>query len=182
MLCGIHQFHLHYIQSEDGESLFNLCCEGSELLLKLGKTYVKEKGTGKMDCLDHLADFYDLHNLGSIMAGITDLSQALALRNQTKLLIFDPDETPAKERELEMKMPPLMQHLIESLKTIEFGDNIPVNLHKILSADITEETVARRKALRESLNNGERFVLASDEELEVIVDEYLQMGNDNDDE
>lgn len=173
-LVGNHQFFKHYMESSDGEGLFNLACEGSELLLKIGKANVAEQGTGKREnCISNLADHYDLRTIGTVDADLINFLSILKEGLTDKLLIFDPQDTPQLENDIKDTMSPLMQSMIAIVETIEIGQPIPVCIKRILNAEETPEMKATMKNLRETLNTGDQFIMATDVQLQE------QMDNDN---
>ena len=146
-------------------------------MLQLGKTDTKRKGTGKTNCLSKLGEFYDLHNIGSVKADMIDFSVILQEAMSARLLIFDPDKTPGHEATLKAKMPPLFRLFVEQLESIGFKDPIPTAIQAVLRTESTPAAAARRARLREALNTGEHYVLATDAQLQSMSGEA---DSDND--
>ena len=173
VLVGIYGAHLYYRQHPKGCCMFEVSCQGSELQLQLAKTFAKECGTGKGDSIVNIANFYDLHNLGAVLANMIDFQSTLREARLETLLIFDPVNTPVQERDLEAQMPPLMKYMIDTLRGIKLGDRIPACITNVLSATVGDRERAVDSNMNQYLDNGEHFVLASEAELQQISNEYF---------
>lgn len=168
-LVGCHQAYAHYMRSPDGFTLYNLCCQGQELMFKILKGFCKAKGTGKEDMISSLADFVDLYNVSSVGANMIDFNVILKQCESEALLIFDPNYTPNSEANLEDAMPPLMKKFVSALESINFGDPIPDIVDKVLSCKNKQQHLR----LRASLTAADNYVVASQQEMDQEANDLL---------
>lgn len=155
-----------------GESRYQMACQGSELIVGLGKMYCEECGTGKNDMPEKLGNFYDITGTSMVYYNKVNFAKILKKLKQQQLLLFDEKKTPLHEKQCERLFPPLMKRLVELLDKFEVGDVTPDLIEKILSQlefDI--------KSLEE--NNIQQLLLNS---LIISREENRDIFSDNSDE
>ena len=132
VLCAQHEFAA-FCMKYPGESRYQMACQGSELIVGLGKMYCEECGTGKNDMAEKLGNFYDITGTSMVYYNKVDFKKILKKLKQEQLLIFNEKKTPLDEDECEKLFPPLMKILVKLLDKFEVGDVTPHLIEKILS-------------------------------------------------
>ena len=131
-LVGLPQFEAFSIKYPN-ESLYQMACQGSELLIGLGKLFCDKNGTGKFDMPRKMAEFYDITGTCMVFHDKVDFCKILRHLNTEKILIFNEQETAQCEQLFERNFPPLMKQLIQLLINFNVGDEIPSLLSRISS-------------------------------------------------
>ena len=149
-ILGLPQFE-YFAQKYPGESLYQMACQGSELLIGLGKLFCDKNGTGKFDMPKQMADYYDLTGTCMVYHNKVDFSKILKKLQHKKLLIFNAQETPQIEQMYEADFPSCMSALVNELESFEFGDEIPSLLGKISSQLTMSAWALRTSKIREIL-------------------------------
>lgn len=182
-IVGIPEF-VAFCLKYPGESRYQMACQGSELMIGLGKLYCDSCGTGKYDMPEKLGDYYDLTGTSMVYHNNVDFSKILKILEQEKLLIFDWAKTPQEEAKLESEFPPLMKFLVEILEKFEIGDKIPEIIHKIYSQlqmdvwNLNREQIQTWLAKNDTdIESTTNIDLTSDEYSEVV--EHLQSAHKN---
>ena len=132
IIVGIPEF-IAFCLKHPGESIYQMACQGSELMIGLGKLFCDKSGTGKYDMPELLGNFFDLTGTCMVYHNKVDFSKILKHLENEKLLIFDGTITPIIERMIEMDFPPLMKYLVQILDNFEIGDAVHPLLAKICS-------------------------------------------------
>ena len=131
-IVGLPQFEAFALKYP-GESLYQMACQGSELLIGLGKLFCDKSGTGKYDMPKQMADFYDITGTCMVYHNKIDFTKILKKLQHKKLLIFNANETPQIEQLYENQFPSFMTEFIDELENFNVGDVIPSLLAKISS-------------------------------------------------
>ena len=132
VLSGQHEFAAFCMQYP-GESRYQMACQGSELIVGLGKMYCEKCGTGKFDMPTKLGNYYDITGTSMVYHNKVDFSKILKSLDKEKLLLFDWKETPFEEYEIEKLLPPLMKYIVQLLDNLKVGDKLPVFITQILT-------------------------------------------------
>lgn len=170
-ILGLYQFEA-FAQKYPGESLYQMACQGSELLIGLGKLFCDKNGTGKYDMPKQMADFYDLTGTCMVFHNKVDFCKILQILNKRQLLIFDANETPQIEQLYEQQFPALMKHLVTLLENFNVGDSIPSLLSQISSQLTMSVSALQLSKIRTILANNNANIDVN--EIDENSDEYLE--------
>ena len=132
VISGQHEFAA-FCMKYPGESRYQMACQGSELIVGLGKLYCEKCGTGKFDMPTKIGNYYDITGTSMVYHNKVDFSKILKCIEKEKLLLFDWKNTPLEEMAIEELFPPLMKYLVSILDKLEVGDPIPVFIKQILT-------------------------------------------------
>ena len=111
-ISGIPEF-ISYCLKYPGRSLYELACQGSELIVGLGKIYCDEQGTGKYDMPKLMGDFFDLSGICRVLHNEIDIGKILQRLMIEKKHIFNDKDTIKIEQELESTSPPIFKWVID---------------------------------------------------------------------
>ena len=156
ILVGVPEF-IAFSMKYPGESRYQLSCQGSELMVGLGKMFCAKCGTGKYDMPQKLGDFYDLTGTCMVYHNKVDFSKILRKLCKEHQLIFDWKVTPKIEDELERRFPPLMIHLVDLIENTDIGADWPTFISQIISCLKIDSWALHTEKIREVLNNHEQM-------------------------
>lgn len=169
--CGLPEW-LAYSQKYPGRSRYELACQGSELMIGLGKMFCKKCGTGKWDMPDLLADFFDMTGTCMVYNNQVNFYQIIKRLRDEQLLIYDPVKTPHVERSIERCMPPLMKYIVKLLESWEIGDAVHPFLKQILNALTLDVNALNVNKIQKILFTKKAHDEEHREDIDIWDDEY----------
>lgn len=122
-----------YCLKHPGRSLFELACQGSELIIGLAKLFCAQLGTGKDDMPHKLADYLDSSGICMVIHNKIDIAKILRRLLSEKKNIFNNSTTVEIEKQIEAQFPCLMIHLVKICDRWEPQHKTPSLLHQIHS-------------------------------------------------
>lgn len=149
-IVGLTQFEA-FAHKYPGESLYQMACQGSELLIGLGKLFCDKNGTGKSDMPQQMANFYDITGTCMVYHNKVDFVKIQKILKRQQKLIFDNDETIQIEQLYENQFPPWMTIIINLLENFNVGDDIPSLLQQICSQLTMSVWVLRSRKIKSIL-------------------------------
>lgn len=170
-LVGLPQFEAFSLKYPN-ESLYQMACQGSELLIGLGKLFCDKNGTGKFDMPRKIAQFYDITGTCMVFHDKVDFCKILKHLNTSKILIFNEKETPKCEQLIETNFPPLMKQLVKLLIDFNVGDEIPSLLSRIASQLTMSAWSLQMSKIRQVLAHDDNTVNTN--EIDENSDEYAK--------
>lgn len=172
--CGLPEW-LAYCIKHPGRSRYELACQGSELMIGLGKMFCKKCGTGKWNMPDLLVDFFDLTGTCMVHNNQVDFYKILKRLKDEQLLIFDPMKTPLIESSIETCMAPLMKYIVQILESWEIGDAVHPFLAQILNALTLDINALQLSKIQAILANKQPHNDENREDIDIWDEEYTQI-------
>ena len=170
-ICGLNEF-IAYCLKHPTKSRYQLACQGSELMIGLGKLYCSELGTGKWDMPEKLANYYDLSGVIKLKNNQVDIGRLIEQLSKEKLLIYNENTTPKLERELENDSCLLFDYMVKLLDNWEVGQPIPPFLNQIQQCVTLTPNAWSIDKIKDICSNT-MHVLKQD--LQVGSDEYMEI-------
>ena len=130
-LCGIHEA-IAYSLKYPGRSRYELACQGSELMIGLGKLFCAQQGTGKWNMPQKLSEYYDLIGIVKVKNNQIDVSKIITKMQHKKLLIFNKNKCIRIESSIEKDSPFVFQYMVKLLNNWEVGTPMPQLLRQIM--------------------------------------------------
>lgn len=160
-----------------------MACQGSELIVGLGKMYCEKCGTGKFDMPEKLGNYYDITGTSMVFHNKVDFGKLLKQLEQEKLYLFNWDKTPIEERRNDKLSPPMHVFIGRHLENYEVGDNTPPFEEQILTQlklDIWSLQMDNiSKILAESYESGKKkdidIIDENSEEYNDIIEQLQQL-------
>lgn len=116
-----------------GESRYQMACQGSELIVGLGKMYCEKCGTGKFDMPTKLGNYYDITGTSMVFNNKVDFAKVLKMIEQDKILLFDWNESVLEEIRIQRLFPPMTDFITKILDNYECGADHNPFIRKILT-------------------------------------------------
>ena len=98
VMSAQHEFAA-FCMKYPGESRYQMACQGSELIVGLGKMYCEKCGTGKFDMSTKLGNYYDITGTSMVFHNKVDFGKVLKMIEQDKILLFDWNESVLEEND-----------------------------------------------------------------------------------
>lgn len=173
-LCGLPEF-LAYCLDNPGQSLFELACQGSELMIGLAKLFCRDCGNGTWNMCKLLAVFLDLSGTSMVANDQINVREILQKLKREKLLIWDSVQTPQDEKRIEDKMPPLMRYIVKLLDDFDVGDTIPAFVKQILNALTLDINALAVDKLQRIVQNSTVYKSKPSDAIDIMSEEYDQI-------
>ena len=122
-----------YTLKHPGRSLFELSCQGPELMIGLSKMWCSQLGTGKADMPRKLGEYLDLSGICMVIHNQIDIAKILRRLLTERVKIFNHSKTIKFERQIESEFPALMSHLVKICDKWEPCQPTPPLLNQIHS-------------------------------------------------
>ena len=116
-----------------GESRYQMACQGSELIVGLGKMYCEKCGTGKFDMSTKLGNYYDITGTSMVFHNKVDFGKILKMIEQDKILLFDWNESILEEIKIQRLFPPMTDFITKIMDNYECGDDTSPFIRQILT-------------------------------------------------
>ena len=116
-----------------GESRYQMACQGSELIVGLGKMYCEKCGTGKFDMPTKLGNYYDITGTSMVFHNKVDFGKVLKMIEQDKILLFNWTESVLEEIKIQKLFPPMTDFITKKLDIYECGADTDPFISKILT-------------------------------------------------
>lgn len=126
-VAGLPEF-LAYCRKYPGRSIFELACQGCELIIGIAKLYCNSLGTGKPDMPRKLAEYLDISGICTVGCDQINVAKMLHTLLYHRKLIFDDDLTPQFEQQIENKFPSFALHIVKLCDKWEPDDPEPPSL------------------------------------------------------
>ena len=132
VIVGQHEYAA-FCMKYPGESRYQMACQGSELIVGLGKMYCDECGTGKFDMPTKLGNFYDITGTSMVHYNKIDFRKILQKLENEKQLIFNGNKTPLQEIQTKRTLPPIARYIVNIFDHFEVGDKSNHFISQILT-------------------------------------------------
>lgn len=116
-----------------GESRYQMACQGSELIVGLGKMYCEKCGTGKFDMPTKLGNYYDITGTSMVFHNKVDFGKVLKMIEQDKILLFNWTESVLEEIKIQRLFPPMTDFITKKMDNYECGADTDPFISKILT-------------------------------------------------
>ena len=172
-LCGIHE-SIAYSLKYPGRSRYELACQGSELMIGLGKLYCAQLGTGKWDMPEKLMNYYDLNGVVNLKNNQIDVGKLIKqLEKKGKKLIFNGEKTIKLEKKIEKGSPLIFSFLVQCLDKWEVGEPMHDFIKQINECIALSPNAWKIDKIKQICNKNSTNI--SNSNIEVGSDEYNAM-------
>ena len=132
VMSAQHEFAA-FCMKYPGESRYQMACQGSELIVGLGKMYCEKCGTGKFDMPTKLGNYYDITGTSMVFHNKVDFGKVLKMIEQDKIFLFDWNKSVLEEIKIQRLFPPMTDFITKMIDNLECGAETNPFISKILT-------------------------------------------------
>ena len=130
---GIYCQKWYVHESEDSYGVVQHCQQLMESYVQMIKRELRVKGNSGPGWLRRLWNFADLYCVGTMAHDEVDFYKSLQRTRRSAKLIYDEENTPLLEEQLEYEMPDKFWELLLIVDNIEVGQRIPAVIRNIMN-------------------------------------------------